>query len=342
MSPNVSFNSFNSFLITSFIFFGLFKIIGHRGAPKYCHENTLSCFEQAYKCKATAIEFDLRQTKDKEIIVIHDPSIDRVTTGSGEVRNMSLKEIRKYNIDGERIPTLREVFEKFSHKMAFDIEIKVENIEKTFKQVATTYKYFWFLAILESIYMNGSRIIPVRELLARMVANAWHPAIQSGLDFGKQDKLPEICQSLSDCTTITPDMNRLEIYDMVVACMEDDASFAHKVMRLGNLVPYRFLRPFFNEELREIRDSLVNLKIVNLASEHFYDKENFPVYRFIDLQRDIEVHSEWFSYLRKYIKEFAELTTIYLRQRKNILIKETFYLEKKFIKEGSYKKYRAT
>ncbi|MCD6563002.1 MAG: hypothetical protein J7K23_03670 [Thermoproteales archaeon] len=116
-----------------------FKIIGHRGAPKYCHENTLSCFEQAYKCKATAIEFDLRQTKDKEIIVIHDPSIDRVTTGSGEVRNMSLKEIRKYNIDGERIPTLREVFEKFSHKMAFDIEIKVENIEKKVIEIIEEY-----------------------------------------------------------------------------------------------------------------------------------------------------------------------------------------------------------
>ncbi len=107
-----------------------FAIVGHRGARRYCIENTIECFKKALDCGATSIEFDLRETKDGEIIVIHDPSVDRVFGVRGEVKNMCLRELKELDKDGAKIPTLEEVLDAFRDKLAFDIEIKVEGIEE--------------------------------------------------------------------------------------------------------------------------------------------------------------------------------------------------------------------
>ena len=63
-------------------------IIGHRGAPRYEPENTLSSFKKAVELGVDMLEVDARMTKDKKIVIIHDPTVDRVTNGKGYVKNM--------------------------------------------------------------------------------------------------------------------------------------------------------------------------------------------------------------------------------------------------------------
>lgn len=102
------------------------KIIGHRGSMLYGYENTLKAFKQAKELGAEWVEIDIEITKDGVPILMHDETIDRTTTGSGRVIDMTYKQIRRYTVDGEeKIPSLFEVLEfLYEENMGVDIEVK--------------------------------------------------------------------------------------------------------------------------------------------------------------------------------------------------------------------------
>lgn len=86
--------------------------IGHRGAAGLEPENTLRSFQRAAGEGADALELDLRVTRDRHLVVLHDPTVDRTTDGTGPVHGLTLAELQ--DLDGgmgERVPTLREVME---------------------------------------------------------------------------------------------------------------------------------------------------------------------------------------------------------------------------------------
>ncbi len=113
------------------------KIFAHRGSKINCPENTLSAFKKAIEVRADGIELDIHLTKDGEIVVIHDETIDRTTNGTGEVDSFTLMELQKFDAGSwfderfkqERIPTLKEVFdllitENFTGQL--NIELKTD------------------------------------------------------------------------------------------------------------------------------------------------------------------------------------------------------------------------
>ena len=92
--------------------------IGHRGARAYAPENTLRSFARALELGVNAIEFDVRQTKDGQLIVMHDDKVDRTTTGKGLVKDLSLKEIKELDAgDGERVPAFGEALDFIGGKV---------------------------------------------------------------------------------------------------------------------------------------------------------------------------------------------------------------------------------
>ena len=87
-------------------------VIAHRGASGQFPENTLLAFREALRQRADAIEFDVRLTRDRVPVVIHDDAVDRTTDGAGMVADMSLSAIRELDAGaGERVPTLSQVLE---------------------------------------------------------------------------------------------------------------------------------------------------------------------------------------------------------------------------------------
>jgi glycerophosphoryl diester phosphodiesterase len=68
--------------------------IAHRGGAAEAPENTLRAFHAGLEAGCEGIEFDLHVTADREIVVIHDPTVDRTTDGTGRVSEMSLEEVR--------------------------------------------------------------------------------------------------------------------------------------------------------------------------------------------------------------------------------------------------------
>jgi glycerophosphoryl diester phosphodiesterase len=108
-----------------------FYLIGHRGTRTDFDENSLIAFEKAMEAGANYIEFDVRKSKDDEIIVLHDSTIDRTANGSGRLKEMSLSEIKSYKLklnEGE-ILLLSEVLDAFKNKIKFIIDLKEEKIE---------------------------------------------------------------------------------------------------------------------------------------------------------------------------------------------------------------------
>lgn len=90
------------------------KIWAHRGCSRFYPENTLESFEAAAKLSGlTGVELDVQLTKDGELVVIHDESVERTTDGKGKVIDYTLKELKKLKIafgdTTTTIPTFREV-----------------------------------------------------------------------------------------------------------------------------------------------------------------------------------------------------------------------------------------
>jgi len=98
-------------------------VIAHRGASGQAPENTLAAFRRAVELGARYIETDLHLTRDARLVAIHDPTLDRTTTGQGGVLLHTLEQIRALDAGswfqanssesfaGERVPTLDEILE---------------------------------------------------------------------------------------------------------------------------------------------------------------------------------------------------------------------------------------
>lgn len=90
----------------------------HRGASGYAPENTLLAFEKAIEQGADGIELDVQLTRDGELVVIHDETIDRTSDGTGRVKDFTYAKLARYNFNKTHlesgravIPTLEEVYE---------------------------------------------------------------------------------------------------------------------------------------------------------------------------------------------------------------------------------------
>ena len=101
-----------------------FLAIGHRGARGHEPENTLRSVRRALALGAHGIEIDVWFV-DGELVVIHDAKLDRTTNGHGYVSRKTFAQLRALDAgQGERIPTLREVFETVARRAFINIELK--------------------------------------------------------------------------------------------------------------------------------------------------------------------------------------------------------------------------
>ena len=116
---------------------------------------------------------------------------------------------------------------------------------KVFSKTVATYKYFWFLSILQIHARTDNPRINVWDSVIRMVANAWYPIHYFRLSFGKSDSLFEIVMELQEITQIPIDANAESIIEALTDRLEDRQ--IQRLLRTLILnVPYRFLRPWID------------------------------------------------------------------------------------------------
>ena len=113
-------------------------VLAHRGGCGIAPENSMAAFSNSAELGVQGFEIDIRLTKDEEILVFHDEYLDRTTDGAGRVAEMTLEELREYDLGyhfidsegkhsyrgkGEKVVLLKELFEEFPH-MYINIDIK--------------------------------------------------------------------------------------------------------------------------------------------------------------------------------------------------------------------------
>lgn len=137
---------YNIFFSASFASSGGTYIIGHRGAAGLAPENTLAAIDSGISHGAAYVEIDVRQTKDGELIIMHDKTVDRTTTGTGSVEDLTSAYMNTLFIKESHqkisVPTLKEVLDHCRNKNCrILLEIKdgdcypgiIENIAKQVK-----------------------------------------------------------------------------------------------------------------------------------------------------------------------------------------------------------------
>lgn len=181
-------------------------IFAHRGASAYAPENTLAAFELALTQNADAIELDVKLSADGHPIVIHDPLVDRTTGAHGRVKDLSLSQLRALDaggffsekFQGEKIPTLEEVFEAVGKRTFINVELTnynsprdqlVETVCDLVKKCGLQ-QHVMFSSFFASNLSKARNYLPEvpRGLLAfDGLLGAW--ARSFGFDFGKYDAL---------------------------------------------------------------------------------------------------------------------------------------------------------
>ncbi|WP_186418164.1 glycerophosphodiester phosphodiesterase family protein [Bosea sp. CS1GBMeth4] len=106
------------------------RIIGHRGARNLWAENSISGFRNLCGLKVDAVELDVHLSSDGEIMVIHDPLLERTTDHRGPVGGLDREALRRVKLNdtlGETIPTLPAVLDVFGPTgIELEIEMKMD------------------------------------------------------------------------------------------------------------------------------------------------------------------------------------------------------------------------
>ncbi len=105
-------------------------VIAHRGASGTCPENTLAAFRRAAAIGAPMVELDVQLTRDGQVVVIHDLTLDRTTSGTGPVCERTFAEVAALDAGswfgasfrGERVPSLAQVLDAV--RVAVNVELK--------------------------------------------------------------------------------------------------------------------------------------------------------------------------------------------------------------------------
>lgn len=164
------------------------EIFAHRGASGYAPENTLEAFRLAMEQGADGIELDVHLTKDGEVVVIHDETLDRTSDGQGKVRDYTLEELKKFSFHnhiekykGVQIPTLKEVLDLVENSsMKVNIELKTG--------------IYWY----EGIEEKTMEIVKNKKMEGRVIYSSFnHYSIQKILE---QDIHAETAYLFSDVT----------------------------------------------------------------------------------------------------------------------------------------------
>jgi len=114
------------------------QLFGHRGAQHEVPESTLSGFRHAIAIGLTAVEFDVQRTADRQLVVIHDATLDRTTNGHGPVADLTLADLQRLDARAQfadwpepvTIPTLSEVLHVVSGMEHLLVEIKPDAPEE--------------------------------------------------------------------------------------------------------------------------------------------------------------------------------------------------------------------
>lgn len=189
-------------------------------------------------------------------------------------------------------------------KLPVSSHLPVHLLASCFNYRSATYKYYWFLSILE-LLEKGESVIPKRRIFASMIANSWYTVNYFHLSFGQLDKLQTAIKLIRDVEHIPIDENR----DVIVEVLTSSSNKAtlNTLNYFDRQVPHWFLSPWFPKE--------TNVKRIYSATQVFENKALYALHRDF-----IEINPEWENYLRENVgilKDFCYWNLAIFLQSRN-------------------------
>ncbi|WP_242156262.1 glycerophosphodiester phosphodiesterase family protein [Aestuariivivens sediminis] len=120
-------------------------VIAHRGDWRNAPENSLQAIKNCIDLGVDMVEIDVRKTKDHELVVLHDATLDRTTTGKGPVSEYTLEALKTLHLKNgtgrpthHRIPTLREALMTAKGKVLVNLDKCYDYFDEAFKIIQET------------------------------------------------------------------------------------------------------------------------------------------------------------------------------------------------------------
>jgi len=204
--------------------------------------------------------------------------------------------------------------------------VSVSSLAGLFSNTTNSYKYIFFLSILDILKRRNFNIsdnIAFEDLIVEILANAWYPHTYFKLSFGKQDQIAKKLESLA-----------LEIDEPVLKFTDTDKTLLRQSIaaqdlreitrKLVRYVPFRLIAPFFEKEMRSVKDKgNARDSAIPKAAEAYFDEKK-PLYRFDSevhsLCSAIIIHPSWASYLQEHysiVRGWASWEWLEYMQKRN-------------------------
>lgn len=166
--------------------------------------------------------------------------------------------------------------------------LPTEKLGAVFNNTVATYKFYWFLSILDIVVIKGKTKICIWEIVANMISLAWYPIHYFRLSFGKQDSFEKQIEDIREYSGLTIDCRREQIVEYLLS--DEDKKAKQRLMRVFvQNVPYRFLMPWL-----QTSDDRYTIEL----SQSF---TNDCLYAITQEGRDkyVTINPAWVEYLQK-------------------------------------------
>jgi hypothetical protein len=193
-----------------------------------------------------------------------------------------------------------------NHFLPNNNNLTIGKLSSVFNNTAASYKYYWFISLLQLFIARQKEQIPIKDILVKMICNAWYPINFFKLSFGFSDKLNDNIFEIKRRLNLNIDISSDELYEIL--SNNNNLEIKRLIMHFDQLVPYRFLSPWINGRKQEV---------ISLSQTF----SNNCLYK-IDLNRNREIliNPDWQDYLfvnQKILFDFAYWNLLKYLQNRN-------------------------
>ena len=166
-----------------------------------------------------------------------------------------------------------------------NIDLTTNKLSTVFNNTAASYKFYWFISILQLFAGRNTHKIPIKDVLIRMICNAWYPINYYKLNFGYSDKLNENIALIQKVLNIPIDVS---LNDLFLLLQNSKNPLVNKlIIHFEQLVPYRFLSPWIKGSKKEV---IKQSQVYNDNCLYSLNKDD---------DNCIEINPDWSDYLFK-------------------------------------------
>jgi len=194
------------------------KVIAHRGGAGLAGENTVTAVRRSLAQQANMIEVDIHRTKDGELVCLHDASVDRITTGTGMIKDLLWTEIAGLTTkeQADHIPRLIDIIQISKKRSGLKLVIEIKNSE-LYPGIEQD-----LVATITATYSNKDVIIISFDFDSITKVNKLNPDLKTGILF----KHPFF--------SVKKKLSREQVISVFWLSVVVDPSFVYRAHKNGN------------------------------------------------------------------------------------------------------------